>query len=128
LASLPVGFLVAAILHANNLRDLDIDRQVGKRTLATMFGRTGARIEYYVLVGGTYLSLLLVVLLGYAPWLTMISLVTLPLAFKLMRIAATETEPRELQPVLRQTARLHLQFGVLLVAGWITAIVIGMRG
>jgi 1,4-dihydroxy-2-naphthoate octaprenyltransferase len=128
LASLPVGFLVAAILHANNLRDMDIDRQVGKRTLATMFGRSGARIEYYVLVGGTYLSLLLVVLLGYAPWWTMISLITLPLAFKLMRIAATETEPRALQPVLRQTARLHLQFGVLLVAGWITAIAIGMRG
>jgi len=122
LASLPVGFLVAAILHANNLRDMDIDRQAGKRTLATMFGRSGARIEYYVLVGGTYLSLVLVVLLGYTPWWTLISLITLPLAFKLMRIAATETEPRELQPVLRQTARLHLQFGVLLVAGWIAAI------
>lgn len=128
LASLPVGFLVAAILHANNLRDMDIDRQVGKRTLATLFGRSGARIEYYVLVGGTYLSLLLVVLLGFTPWWTLISLVTLPLAIKLMRIAATETEPVALQPVLRQTAALHLQFGVLLVAGWIAAIAIGMRG
>jgi 1,4-dihydroxy-2-naphthoate octaprenyltransferase len=121
LASLPVGFLVAAILHANNLRDLDSDRAVGKRTMATILGRSGARVEYYVLIGGTYLSLLLIVLLGLAPWLTLVSLVTLPLAFRLIQIAATESEAKALQPVLRQTARLHLQFGGLLVLGWTAA-------
>lgn len=121
LAALPVSFLVAAILHANNLRDLESDRQNGKRTLATLLGRAGARIEYYVLIGGTYLSLLVLVLLGIAPWLTLICLVTLPLALRLIHIAATETEPKALQPVLRQTAALHLQFGVLLVTGWVIA-------
>ncbi|GAB4112033.1 MAG: hypothetical protein Fur005_14160 [Roseiflexaceae bacterium] len=122
LASLPVGFLVAAILHANNLRDLDIDRQFGKRTLATLLGRNGARIEYYVLVGGTYLSLLLVVLLGFAPIWTLVSLITLPLAFRIMQVAARETEPKLLQPVLRQTAQLHMQFGILFVVGWLVAL------
>jgi 1,4-dihydroxy-2-naphthoate octaprenyltransferase len=124
LAALPVGLLVAAILHANNLRDMDTDRQFGKRTLATLLGRSGARIEYYVLVGGTYLSLLLLVALNIAPWWTLISLVTLPLAIRLMRIAGTEVEPRALQPVLRQTAKLHMQFGVLMVAGWIAAVAV----
>jgi 1,4-dihydroxy-2-naphthoate octaprenyltransferase len=118
LASLPVGFLVAAILHANNLRDLELDRQFGKRTLATLLGRAGANMEYYVLIGGTYLSLLLTVLLGVAPWLTLIACVTLPSAVRLMRIVAAESEPHALQPVLRQTARLHQRFGALLVAGW----------
>ena len=37
-ASLPIGCLVAAILHANNLRDLDDDRALGKQTLATIVG------------------------------------------------------------------------------------------
>jgi 1,4-dihydroxy-2-naphthoate octaprenyltransferase len=118
LASLPVGFLVAAILHANNLRDLDLDRRAGKRTLATLLGRDGARIEYYVLLAGTYLSLLAIVAAGIAPWPTLMCLVTLPLALRLVRIAAAETEPRALQPVLRQTAQLHMRFGALLVLAW----------
>jgi 1,4-dihydroxy-2-naphthoate octaprenyltransferase len=121
LASLPVGFLVAAILHANNLRDLDIDKQFGKRTLATLLGRSGANVEYYVLIAGAYLSLLLTVLLGVAPWLTLISLLTVPLALRLVRIVAVEREPKALQPALRQTAQLHMRFGILLIAGWVGA-------
>ncbi|MBF6611505.1 MAG: 1,4-dihydroxy-2-naphthoate octaprenyltransferase [Chloroflexi bacterium] len=128
LASLPVGLLVAAILHANNLRDLDSDREIGKRTLATLMGRAGANIEYFVLVGGTYLSLIVVVALGIAPWLTLISAITLPLAVRLMLIVAAESEPKALQVVLRQTARLHMQFGGLLVAGWAVALLAGVRG
>jgi 1,4-dihydroxy-2-naphthoate octaprenyltransferase len=125
LASLPVGFLVAAILHANNLRDLDIDKQFGKRTLATILGRHGAIVEYYVLLGATYLSLVITVALGVAPYWTLISLLTLPLAVRLMRIVAVEREPAALQPVLRQTAKLHTRFGVFLIAGWVAALLIG---
>lgn len=128
LASLPVGFLVAAILHANNLRDLDIDRQFGKRTLATVLGRSGANIEYYLLVGGTYVSLIVTVALGVMPWLTLITLATLPAAIRLMRIVAVETEPHALQPVLRQTAKLHMRFGSLLIFGWIAAWLMGSFG
>lgn len=128
LASLPVGFLVAAILHANNLRDLESDRKIGKRTLATLLGRAGANVEYYVLVVGTYLSLAITVVLGIVPWLTLITILTLPLAIRLMRIVAAETEPSLLHPVLRQTAKLHMQFGVLLVAGWAVAWLMGIAG
>ncbi|HLA45858.1 MAG TPA: 1,4-dihydroxy-2-naphthoate octaprenyltransferase, partial [Aggregatilineales bacterium] len=44
-ASLPIAFLVAAILHANNLRDLEADRIGGKHTLAVRFGRRFAQAE-----------------------------------------------------------------------------------
>lgn len=125
LASLPVGFLVAAILHANNLRDLDIDRQFGKRTLATLLGREGANIEYYVLIIGTYLTMAGTVLFGAAPWLTLISMITLPMALRLMKIVAAEREPHSLQPVLRQTAKLHTRFGALLIIGWAAAALLG---
>jgi 1,4-dihydroxy-2-naphthoate octaprenyltransferase len=128
LASLPVGFLVAAILHANNLRDLDTDRQLGKRTLATLLGRQGANAEYYFLVVGTYVSLLVLILLGIAPWLTAITALTLPLAVKLMRIVANNTEAGALHPVLQQTALLHMRFGGLLIVGWIVAMLVGLMG
>jgi 1,4-dihydroxy-2-naphthoate octaprenyltransferase len=126
LASLPVGFLVALILHANNLRDLDIDLQFGKRTMANVLGRSGARGEYYVLLGAAYLSLALMVVLGIVPWMTLITLLTVPAALRIVRIVAAETEPAALQPVLRQTARLHTRFGGLLIIGWLAAWLISM--
>ncbi|MBI5156383.1 MAG: 1,4-dihydroxy-2-naphthoate octaprenyltransferase, partial [Acidimicrobiia bacterium] len=39
LLAVPVGFLVTAILVANNVRDIDTDRTAGKRTLAVRLGR-----------------------------------------------------------------------------------------
>ncbi|HEU5015801.1 MAG TPA: 1,4-dihydroxy-2-naphthoate octaprenyltransferase [Roseiflexaceae bacterium] len=121
LASLPVGFLVAAILHANNLRDLDFDRQFNKRTLATVLGRHGANVEYYALIGATYAMLVVTVLLGAAPWFTLLALLTLPMAVRLIGIVARETEPAKLQPVLRGTGQLHMRFGGLVVIGWMAA-------
>jgi 1,4-dihydroxy-2-naphthoate octaprenyltransferase len=45
-SSIPMGLLITAILVVNNLRDIDTDRQAGKRTLAVRLGTEGARWEY----------------------------------------------------------------------------------
>jgi 1,4-dihydroxy-2-naphthoate octaprenyltransferase len=73
-------------------------------------------------------SLVVLILLGIAPWLTVICALTLPLAVKLMRIVANNTEAPALHPVLQQTAKLHMRFGGLLIAGWIGAMVLGNFG
>jgi 1,4-dihydroxy-2-naphthoate octaprenyltransferase len=121
-AALPVSFVVAAILHANNLRDIDTDIINHKRTLATMLGRSGARIEFYVLVGGAFVSVLVLIALGLAPWPTLISFAMAPLAWRLMRTAATEVAAEKLHPVLRGSAVLHMRFGMLYVIGWVIAL------
>lgn len=121
-AALPVSFVVAAILHANNLRDIDTDIVNHKRTLATMLGRSGARIEFYVLVGGAFVSVLVLIALGLAPWPTLISFAMAPLAWRLMRTAATEVAAEKLHPVLRGSAVLHMRFGLLYVIGWVIAL------
>ncbi len=122
LASLPVGFLVAAILHANNLRDLESDRQIGKRTLATILGRQRANVEYFVLIGGTYAVLLIMVVLRVSPWYTLAGALTLPAAVALMQRVSANSDPAALNPVLRKTAQLHMRFGILLIAGWVVAL------
>ncbi len=128
IASLPVGFLVAAILHANNLRDLESDKQIGKRTLATLLGRKRANWEYYLLIGGTYATLILTVLLGIVPLLALLALLTFPQAYGLMQRVAIHTEPVALNPVLRKTAQLHGRFGMLLVGGWVLALMLRLLG
>ena len=121
-ASLPVAFVVAAILHANNLRDIDTDILNHKRTLATMLGRAGARVEFYVLVSGAFVSVLVLIALGLAPWPTLLSFAMAPLAWRLMRTAATEDAAEKLHPVLRGSAVLHMRFGMLYVLGWVIAL------
>ena len=45
-----VGSLACAILVANNLRDIEGDRAVGKRTLSTRIGDPASRTLYLLLV------------------------------------------------------------------------------
>jgi 1,4-dihydroxy-2-naphthoate octaprenyltransferase len=114
--SVPVGLLVAAILHANNMRDLETDRFNKKRTLANL------RWEYYLLVGGSYLLLVALVLLGVAPPAVLLALLTLPMAIDLIRTAAIHEAPVRLNRVLRGTATLHGRFGWLMIVGVVVAI------
>ncbi len=116
LAATPIGLLVAAILHANNLRDLDSDRQAGKRTVATRLGRRGAQIEFVVLMAGAFISVLAGVMVGALPLTTLVVAVLLPQAYRLIQIALSTTDVPALNGVLRQTAALHMRFGLLLAA------------
>ncbi|MCI0710400.1 MAG: 1,4-dihydroxy-2-naphthoate octaprenyltransferase [Chloroflexi bacterium] len=123
LAALPIAFTVSAILQANNIRDIESDREVGKRTLATIFGKRFANIEYFVLVGGAYVLTLVLVLVGVMPAYTLIAFITLPSALSLMYRVASNPPPPALNPVLRRTAQLHTRFGLLLTTGWFLAMI-----
>ena len=116
-ASIPVGFLVASILHANNIRDLDDDRRLGKRTLATIVGLRWAKREFALLVFGAYAVLIGAVALRRLPRTALLALLSLPLALRAHRTVTDETEPKRLAPAVRQAAKLHLYFGLLLALG-----------
>lgn len=118
LVALPVTLMVANILHANNIRDMDADRSVNKRTLAVRFGLPTARLEYKVLTLGTYLSQLILILVGWMPITTLLTLLTLPEALALIGIVDHETDPARLHMAQGRTARLHGRIGLALVAGW----------
>jgi 1,4-dihydroxy-2-naphthoate octaprenyltransferase len=115
--------MVAAILHANNVRDIDADRAVNKRTLAVRLGRLGARIEYVILVGGAYVAVVVLVLLRVMPVTTLLVLVTLPEAYRLNGIIQTSQDVPLLHQAMGRTALLHGQFGLWLVVGWGLALV-----
>jgi len=119
LISLPITFTVAAILHANNIRDLEADKAVNKRTLAVMLGRDVARKEFALLIGAAYVSLAIVVVAGWMPPTALLGLLTAPIAYELVTIFNTETAPEILHPAQGRTAKLHGQFGLLIVVGWL---------
>jgi 1,4-dihydroxy-2-naphthoate octaprenyltransferase len=124
LAALPPGCLVTAILVVNNLRDIDSDRRVGKRTLAVRLGADGARQEYTLLLFGAYaipLALLLAALMedgfGLAGLLALLPWLTLPEAIRLRRIVSSAADGPTMNRALAGTARLSLWFAVLFAVG-----------
>ena len=128
IAALPLGFMVAAIMHANNVRDLEADRAVNKNTLAVRLGRPGARIEYVILVGGAYVTVGVLIVLRVLPITTLLVLLTLPEARQLIGIINTSEEVPRLHMAMGRTARLHGRFGLWLVVGWVLALVLRAIG
>ena len=117
LISLPVGCLVAAILHANNIRDLQSDKERGKHTLATVIGREAACWELAGLVYGAFVITALLVLLGYAPWPVLLTFATLRHAIPAVRIPFSSDKVEDVNSALLYTVKLHLEYGVLLIVG-----------
>lgn len=113
-----VGFLITAILVVNNLRDIETDKKAGKRTLAVMIGQRGTRIEYSMLLTGSYLILILLWLPGLVSHGFLLPLLSLPMAFSLIRFIDHNSGPA-LNEALAGTAKLALLFSFLLSLGLI---------
>ncbi len=113
--SLPIGFLVAGILSANNLRDILHDSQAGITTTAGLLGHRLARYEYSGLIVGAYVSAAVMIAVGLLPLLSAMVFVTLPLAVKAIRkaLASRPEQPAHIAALDVQTAQIHLLFGIL---------------
>jgi 1,4-dihydroxy-2-naphthoate polyprenyltransferase len=117
LLAVPVGLLAAAILVANNVRDLDTDDAAGKRTVAVILGRRRARRLFAGLIAGAFVAIGAFALAGLtSPW-TLAALAAAPLAASPIRVVGVETAGPPLIAALKATARLHLAVGVLLAIG-----------
>jgi 1,4-dihydroxy-2-naphthoate octaprenyltransferase len=113
-AAVPVGLLACAILLVNNLRDVDSDRDVGKRTLAVRVGKARTRVLYRASI---VLSLLTALALAPTAPGALLALAAAPLAVRPLRIVATKTDPPALVQALIATARLQLVFSTFLAIG-----------
>ena len=113
-AGVPVGLLAAALLEANNLRDIETDTESGKKTLAVRLGRRRAGLLYGITLVGVALSI--GVLHNYRSW-ALLALAATPLAIYPLRLALSDRGGRALLPMLGATARLQVVTGVLLTIG-----------
>jgi 1,4-dihydroxy-2-naphthoate octaprenyltransferase len=112
-----MGLLASAILLANNVRDIDTDREAGKRTLAVIVGRRNGVLLYALCVLGGLLVPALGVVFDWLPTGSVLTLAALPVGLPLVRRLQRERSGPPLIKVLKGTARLQLLAGVLLAAG-----------
>lgn len=152
---LPISFLVAAILHGNNLRDMQSDREAGITTLAMRLGPQRGWHFYLGLLGLAYFSALVLISAGIIVAAGLLVLLSLPLAGQIVRrfgprsrlrrsaaalhsgtAAAESPTPATADPAAGPektslvmidlvTAQLHMAFGLLLTLGVLITVVFG---
>jgi 1,4-dihydroxy-2-naphthoate octaprenyltransferase len=125
--SIPVGLLVAAILHGNEWRDISEDTRAGIHTLSGSLGRDWAHYGYLALVIGAYVTLGFSVAARWLPPTTTIAVFSLPFLAQVVRSAelGATGQARAIAMIDLQTARLHFAFGSLLVLGLLLARLVG---
>ncbi|SDE27067.1 1,4-dihydroxy-2-naphthoate octaprenyltransferase [Riemerella columbipharyngis] len=116
-----VGMMSAAVLNLNNMRDIESDRESGKKTLALRLGFRRAMIYQMVLL---ILPLVFILIFlgvkgffysrNYYAFMVMILL--FPMMNLRRRIMAVK-EPRALDPFLKQVGIITLMMAILLAFG-----------
>ncbi len=109
--SIPFGVIVALVLLANNLRDINHDRSRNIRTIAIILGPQKGFYLYAGLVVLAYTSILFMVGFGVLSYWSLVVFFSLPLAVKIFRIMVQEI-PADADA---RTAQLDTAFGVLLL-------------
>jgi len=116
LIALPISFLVIAILHANNTRDIKHDTEAGIKTVAILINVKGSILYYYALVFGAYIGVIAMVFFKILPYWSLLTLISLPPAIKNAKIMrnADREKPENILNLDVTTAQHHMLFGVIL--------------
>jgi 1,4-dihydroxy-2-naphthoate octaprenyltransferase len=118
LVSLPMATLSTAILVVNNVRDLETDREAGKRTLAVRFGYRVSRAEYLACLLVAYAVPPVLSVGDFGP-AVLAPLATAPYAALVARPVLTERRGEALNPALERTGRLLAAYAALFALGMV---------
>lgn len=116
IASLPVALLITAVLYINEFQDAKADQAVGKNHLVVRLGKKQAVSGYILIMLLTYVIVVVAVVIDILPPISLIALLTVPLALKSIRIAQQNYDNSlKLVPANAGTIMNHLFTGLLLI-------------
>ena len=124
-ASLPVAILIMLVLYINQIPDKPSDAKVGKRTIVVRLSQEKIIAGYGLAVVAAFVLIAVGAATGIMPVWTLIALLPAPLAWKVYNgLKAHYHSPYELMATLGQNIQLHLFTGLLLIIGYVVAIVV----
>jgi 1,4-dihydroxy-2-naphthoate octaprenyltransferase len=114
-----VGLLSSGVLNLNNMRDIDNDTRMGKRTLVVRIGTRGAKIYHFFLITLSMILSLVYMLKFFQSVYQFLFILTLPLFVVNIIKVAKNAEPVRLNDELRRLAlstfAFSLTFGIGLI-------------
>jgi 1,4-dihydroxy-2-naphthoate octaprenyltransferase len=117
--TLPFGIMLFSMITINEIPDYDEDQKGGKLNLVARFGREAGVWLFILSLLSAYGAIVLGVVLGRIPFLGLISLVTLPIAYKTISILrAFYQEPIKMAPANLGMICTHNFTAILLVLAY----------
>jgi 1,4-dihydroxy-2-naphthoate octaprenyltransferase len=113
---------VAAVLYANNLRDIKADNPTGIKTLAILLKEPGAKKMYYALLVGSYTATVLLVIFAGLTRFSLLTFLSLPLAIRLIKTVKDKNTvgEKDFATIDARTAQLHSAFSLLFIIALLT--------
>jgi 1,4-dihydroxy-2-naphthoate octaprenyltransferase len=116
-ASVPVGFLVVAILNMNNIRDYQDDLAVHKKTVVVRFGQAVGKRYHAALIIGAYGAVTIFAVVHLLPLFSLAAWLSLPTAYTHLKAIWSTNDRKVFMRGMKQISALHLQFGCALAFG-----------
>ncbi|CAM4164369.1 1,4-dihydroxy-2-naphthoate octaprenyltransferase [Bacillus manliponensis] len=117
LLSIPNSILIGAILLANNIRDLDGDKENGRKTLAILVGRKNAIFVLAAMFAAAFAWSVALIIAGIAPAWMLIVFLSAPKAIQATKGFVGKSLPIEMAPAMIATAKTNTIFGFLMGIG-----------
>jgi len=119
---IPITILVALLLFLNEFPDAEVDRVGGRRHIVILLGKRGSAWLYVAGEAATYASIVIAVAVGAAPFPVLLSLLSLPIAYKAGRLTLKNyNRTRDLVPALGSNVLFILSTITLMACGFLVA-------
>ncbi|WP_071393752.1 1,4-dihydroxy-2-naphthoate polyprenyltransferase [Bacillus tuaregi] len=117
LTASPIMILVGAINLANNIRDLEGDKENGRKTLAILLGKKNAIVFLASMFIISYVWVFMLMGFGIvSPWILLVIL-SIPKAVTAVKGFIHNTAPIQMMPAMKATSQTNTFFGLLLSIG-----------
>ncbi|ALX47241.1 1,4-dihydroxy-2-naphthoate polyprenyltransferase [Lentibacillus amyloliquefaciens] len=112
--SIPIAIFIGGIMMSNNIRDLDGDKENGRKTVAILLGRKNAVRFLGIMFIAAYFLTGLYILSDVLPVWSVIAFLSVIKASDVIRKFRGKTKPLEMMPAMAATGKTNTLYGLLL--------------
>ncbi|NMA02493.1 MAG: 1,4-dihydroxy-2-naphthoate polyprenyltransferase [Clostridia bacterium] len=110
--ALPIAVLIGGILMSNNIRDLDGDKERGRKTLAILLGREKAIKFLAGMFIFSYLWCVYLIFIDYLPLWSLLVVLSVPSAYGAITKFQGKKLPIEMMPAMKLTGKTNTLYGL----------------
>ncbi len=114
LVSIPIAIFIGAIMMSNNIRDLDGDKENGRKTIAILLGRKNAVRCLALLFTVAFVLTAVYIIVGMLPLWSAIALLGIFKAIDVVKKFQGKSQPIEMLPAMVATGKTNTIYGFLL--------------
>ncbi|MFD1361429.1 1,4-dihydroxy-2-naphthoate polyprenyltransferase [Lentibacillus salinarum] len=112
--SIPIAIFIGAIMMSNNIRDLDGDKENGRKTVAILLGRKNAVRFLAAMFMSAYFLTAIYIVAGVLPVWSVLAFLSIIKATDVIKKFRGKTKPLEMMPAMAATGKTNTLYGLLL--------------